>query len=101
MGRKAKGPRAGTRRLLARKEKRKLTVNDVMKQFDIGDYVAIKINPSVEKGRPHPRFYGRTGRIVDKRGMAYVVEVRDGGKMKKIIVRPEHLKAVQVQVKNE
>ncbi len=96
MVRKAKGPRAGTRRLLRKKEKRKLTVNDVMKSFNIGDYVAIKINPSVHRGMPHPRFHGRTGRVVEKRGMSYVVEIRDGGKIKKVIARPEHIRPVQV-----
>jgi len=91
MVRKAKGVRAGTRRLLKKRVKRQITVNDVLKNFEIGDRVTIKINPSVHRGMPHPRFHGRTGKVVEKRGLAYVVEVKDGRKMKKIIARAEHL----------
>jgi large subunit ribosomal protein L21e len=38
------------------------------------------------------RFHGRTGVVVGTQGEAYMLEVRDGGKMKRIIVRPEHLR---------
>jgi large subunit ribosomal protein L21e len=95
MVRKAKGPRAGTRRLLKKKERRRLTITDVMKDFKEGDVVAIKINPSVQKGMPHVRFHGRTGRVVEKRGISYVVEIKDGNKVKRIIARPEHLKPLK------
>lgn len=95
MVRKAKGPRAGTRKLLKKKERRRLTITDVMKDLKEGDLVAIKINPSVQKGMPHVRYQGRTGRVVEKRGMAYVVEIKDGGKIKKIIARPEHIKLLK------
>ncbi len=96
MVRKAKGPRAGTRRLLKRRERRKLTIADVMKNLKEGDMVAIKIDPSVQRGMPHVRYHGRTGRVVERRGMSYVVEVKDGGKLKKIIARPEHLKVLKL-----
>ena len=60
--------------------------------FDESDLVHIIIDPSVQKGQPHPRFHGKTGRIADKRGRAYIVEINDGSKAKKLIIRPEHLK---------
>jgi large subunit ribosomal protein L21e len=60
--------------------------------FDENDLVHIIIDPSSHKGQPHPRFHGRTGKIADKRGQAYIVEINDGNKAKKLIVRPEHLK---------
>ena len=41
---------------------------------------------------PHPRFQGRTGVVVGQRGRAYIVQIRDGGKIKTLFVRPEHLK---------
>ena len=43
-------------------------------------------------GMPHPRFLGTTGRIVERRGRAYVVQIRDGHMTKTLLVRPEHLK---------
>lgn len=60
--------------------------------FDENDLVHIIIDPSSHKGQPHPRFHGRTGKVADKRGQAYIVEINDGNKAKKLIVRPEHLK---------
>jgi len=60
--------------------------------FDENDLVHIIIDPSIHKGQPHPRFHGRTGKVADKRGQAYIVEINDGNKAKKLIVRPEHLK---------
>ena len=95
MVRKAKGIRAGTRRLLKKKERRRLTISDVMKNLKVGDTVAIKINPSIQKGMPHPRYHGRTGRVVERRGISYIIEIKDGKKTKKIIARPEHLKLLK------
>jgi large subunit ribosomal protein L21e len=43
---------------------------------------------------PHPRFKGKTGRIIEKRGKSYIVQILDGNKAKKLIARPEHLKAI-------
>jgi large subunit ribosomal protein L21e len=42
---------------------------------------------------PHHRFKGLAGHIVGKRGKSYIVEIADGNKVKKLISRPEHLKA--------
>ena len=50
------------------------------------------INPSIQKGQPHPRFHGKTGKITDKKGKAYIVSLTDGNKAKELIIRPDHLK---------
>ena len=71
-----------------------LTVNRLLGNFEIGDKVVIKIHPSIQKGRPFPRFQGRIGTIIGKQGKAYIVELRDGNKMKKILSLPIHLKKV-------
>ena len=73
---------------------RRLTVNQFLKKFENGDRVAIVIESGSSKGQPFRRFQGKTGRIVGTRGKSYWVEFKDGGKMKKIITRPEHLKAL-------
>lgn len=70
-------------------------VSRFIQDFKPGDRVAIVIEPGIPKGQPHSRYHGRTGLIAERRGRAYVVEVRDGGAIKKIISRPEHLRAVR------
>ncbi len=99
--RRSKGPRRKTRKKLCKRirERGKIYVTRALQEFNIGDYVAIKIDPSVHKGMPHPRFHGRTGKVIERRGRAYIVEVRDGGIIKKVIALPEHLKPVEVNVK--
>ena len=72
----------------------RLTVNKFLKRFETGDRVAIVIESGSSKGQPFRRFQGKTGRVVGMRGKSYMVEFKDGGKMKKIITRPEHLKAL-------
>ncbi len=97
--RRSKGFRRKTRKKLRKgvREKGKIYVTKALQEFNVGDYVAIKIDPSIHKGMPHPRFYGRTGKVVEKRGRAYVIEVKDGNTIKKIIALPEHLKLVKVR----
>ncbi|MFQ6020491.1 MAG: 50S ribosomal protein L21e [Candidatus Aenigmatarchaeota archaeon] len=86
---KSHGARRRTREKF-RKTKR-MTVNQFMKKFSKGDKVAIKIESGVQK-MPFRRFYGLTGEVIGKRGRAYIVQIKDGNKLKKIIAKPEHLK---------
>ncbi|MFH0829858.1 MAG: 50S ribosomal protein L21e [Candidatus Aenigmatarchaeota archaeon] len=72
---------------------KKLTVNRIIQNFDIGQKVAIRISSNQQKGMPFRRLNGKTGVVVEKRGRAYVVEVYDMDSKKKAIARPEHLKA--------
>lgn len=65
-----------------------------LRDLPIGSKVTILVEPSVQKGMPHPRYHGRVGTVVEKRGRAFVVHLTDGGKIKKIIARPEHLRMV-------
>jgi large subunit ribosomal protein L21e len=54
--------------------------------------VTIVIDSSVQKGWPHNRFHGMTGTVVGRRGRAFLVDVRFGGRIKQAVVRPEHLR---------
>ncbi len=60
-------------------------------EFAEGDIVNIDLDPGIQEGMPHPKFQGRTGKVVGQRGRAYIVEVGDGGLLKEVIVLPEHL----------
>ncbi len=77
----------------SRKKLRKparLTINQKLKTFNIGDKVHVIINSSGKF--QHPRFHGKTGTVLKKSGRVYVVEVRDGSLKKKLNLEPMHLK---------
>jgi len=90
---KSRGYRRKTRSLLRKKarEKGKTGLSKILREYNTGDRVVVKLNPSVHKGMPHRRFHGKIGIIENRRGQAYVVNVTQGKTTKEIIVRPEHL----------
>lgn len=91
----SKGFRRGTRRRLKKGAREKFKVGDFIRNFRPDDRVAIKLNPSSHKGMPHPRFEGKVGKVKEKRGNSYVVEVMVGNSKKDVIARPEHLKYIR------
>jgi large subunit ribosomal protein L21e len=76
---------------LTKERGRGVTVGRIMGEFREGERVILRIEPSVQEGRPHPRYQGRVGMVRGRRGRAYEVEIKDGGKIKKVIILPEHL----------
>lgn len=90
----SKGYRTRTRKLLTKSTREKGGVprlSPLMEELKEGQYVVIKINPSVHKGMPHRRYHGKVGIVQGRRGKSYIVKVNLGDKEKIIIVRPEHL----------
>ena len=73
------------------REKGLPNVTKLLQPYSEGDNVAIKIDPSIHRGMPHPKFHGRIGKITEKRGSAYVIKIKDGNKEKELIARPEHI----------
>ena len=92
MVKKSRGPRRGTRKKLSQKTSRRPTITKFMRSFETGQQVVIYQEPSSQKGMPFPRYKGRVGTVVGRRGKSYLVEIMDGKKKKTIISRPEHLK---------
>lgn len=90
MVRRSQGFRTKTRKKL-KGDYKKHGISRFLREFSINERVLIKIDPSSHKGMPHPRFHGRIGKIVERRGRAYVILVRDGNSYKKVIANPEHL----------
>jgi large subunit ribosomal protein L21e len=76
------------------REKGKISLSQYFQQFKVGDKVALKIHPGVFEGRFFPRFQGLCGNVVGKRGTCYEIMIKDGGKTKKIVVHPIHLKKI-------
>jgi large subunit ribosomal protein L21e len=95
MVKKSKGTNFRTRRIFSKHPRKRglPSLSSMLATYEVNSRVNIVIEPSVQKGRPHRRFHGKTGLVREKRGNAYLVEVKDGNSTKKIITRPEHLKA--------
>jgi len=89
----SKGYCAGTRSLMKKpfrlKGKPKLT--KFLYEYKPEDSVIIKIDSAQQKALPHRRFHGKIGKVLNKRGRAYVVQVAQGNATRQIIVRTEHL----------
>lgn len=90
------GSRKSTRHKLRKKprSKGKVTITRKLREFKVGDKVALKLEPAVQRGMPHPRYHGQVGKITKKQGAAYVVKIKDGNKEKLLITAPVHLKKI-------
>jgi len=89
---KSHGPRRGTRQKM--KAKKKTGITRFLNEFEVGQNVILNIQPSDGKF-PSIKFNGSRGRILEKKGRAYCIEIKDKNALKKIYVNPEHLKAVK------
>jgi len=94
MTKKSRGFRSRTRFKIRQKPAYRPPINKFLREFKTNQTVVILQEPASQKGMPHPRFKGKNGVILEKRGNSYIVEILDGNKVKKIISRPEHLKAI-------
>lgn len=89
------GPMKGTRGKLSNHPRERGTSppQRAIQEFEVGQKVHLKLDPSVREGRFHPRFNGHTGEVTGKQGRAFTVKIIDGGKEKSLIARPAHLRA--------
>lgn len=91
------GYRNRTRSLLKKKPRERglSPINRILRVYEKGEKVVVKIDPSALKGMPHRRFHGKTATVIERRGRAYVLNVHMGGFEKVIIARPEHIKPLE------
>jgi large subunit ribosomal protein L21e len=94
MVRKSRGFRAKTRFKIKQKVAYRPPITKFLQEFRKGQGIVIVQEPSSQRGMPHPRFKGKTGKVLGKRGKSYIIEILDGNKVKKLISAPEHLKAI-------
>ena len=92
----SKGIMQGTRQIFRRRVRQRglSPLTRALQTFQVGDRAVIVIDSSIQRGQPYHRFHGLTGRVVERRGRAYVLDVRLGGKVKQAIALPEHLHKV-------
>jgi large subunit ribosomal protein L21e len=91
---KSHGVRRKTRYKLQKnvRERGLSPVSRAIQEFEIGQAVHIKLDPSVHRGMSNPKFHGKTGKVIGQRGRAYILEVSDGNATKQVILYPEHLR---------
>jgi len=75
----------------------KISMSTFFQQFQEGDRVAIVRSLDLPADVPF-RMQGKTGTVLNKRGRAYVVAVRDGNHLKQYIMLPIHLRRVGLRV---
>tara|TARA_Y100000310_G_scaffold275745_2_gene292439 strand:- start:525 stop:824 length:300 start_codon:yes stop_codon:yes gene_type:complete len=77
------------------RERGKISLRRFFQGFKEGEFVALSAESGYQKGMYFPRFHGKNGVISGKQGTNYYVAIKDGGKEKKILVHPVHLKKCQ------
>lgn len=73
--------------------KGKVSFTRYFQQLKGGDSVAVVQELSI----PFPyekKIQGRTGKVIEKRGSAYYVEINDLNKPKRYLIKPVHLKKI-------
>ncbi|MDD3159620.1 MAG: 50S ribosomal protein L21e [Candidatus ainarchaeum sp.] len=101
-------PRVGGKRSKTRskfkKRGSKITVNQEVREFEIGDNVQIVIDSSYHKGFPYKGFHGLSGKVTAKRGSSFEIKLKRGNKDFIVVTTPVHVKKLGVkenkQVKN-
>lgn len=91
---KSKGFRTRSRFKLRQKPRVRPAITKFLQEFQIGQKVALEMEPSSHKGMPYPKFKGAIGTVTAKRGRSYIVKISVGDSIKTIISRPEHLKVI-------
>ena len=88
------GFRRKTRNKLSKgfRRKGKISFTNYFQELKEGERVILLAEPSIQKGMYFPRFHGKTGTILRKKGLCYEVNVRDGSKQKTLIIHPVHLR---------
>jgi len=92
--RHSKGYRSRNRDLLRKKprERGRPGLSRLFYEYKEGDLVSIDISPSYVETAPHRRYQGKVGVVVGKRGRAYIISIKVGGKQKTIITTKDHIK---------
>ncbi len=85
------GPNSKQSRGMKSKGRRPITHQ--LKEWPIGTKILIDIDPHFHRGMPFPRFNGKNGEVIGRRGVrGYEVRVMDGDKAKTLLVTNVHLR---------
>lgn len=76
------------------KERGKISFTKFFQPFKAGDSVAVVRDLTVPFGYSN-RIQGRTGKVIEKRGDAYYIKVKEMNKEKYYNLHPIHLKKIE------
>lgn len=76
------------------RDKGKISFTKYFQKFAPGERISVVRELSIPLGYSK-RIQGRTGKVIEKRGAAYYVEISDLGKTKKYLIKPIHLKKIE------
>ena len=74
------------------RERGKISLSNFFKSYKEGSRVVLVGEPAVQGGMFFPRFKGKTGVVKGKQGKCYAVQIKDGSKLKTLLVHPVHLR---------
>ena len=74
--------------------KGKIAIRKHFQTFNDGEKVYLVAESGIQKGIYNPRFHGKSGVVGGKQGSNYKVTIKDGNKVKTILVHPVHLKKI-------
>ena len=75
------------------KERGKVDIKKALQSFEVGDKVIVDPDSRVQRNLPQRSFFGSVGVIIQKKGKAYTVEVKQqGSRLKRIDLLPVHIK---------
>ena len=74
------------------KKKGKFSLNNYLASFELGERVNLVLESSIRTGIYNPRFVGKSGVVVAKKGSCYEVKIKDFSKEKLVLVHPVHMK---------
>jgi len=76
------------------RQKGKISFTRFFQKFKPGQAVALVRELSIPFHYPF-KLQGRTGKVIEKRGSAYEVEINDLNKPKRYLIKPIHLKKIE------
>ena len=77
------------------RERGKFSFTKYFQRFNSGDSVAIVRELNQQSPGFPKRVQGRTGKVIERRGSAYVVEINDFNMKKTFTIKPIHLKKIK------
>ncbi|MFA6073816.1 MAG: 50S ribosomal protein L21e [Candidatus Woesearchaeota archaeon] len=75
-----------------RRDRGKVSLRRYLAEFNDGDRVSLTIEPAISEGMYCPRFIGKSGTIISRKGTCYAVKINDFKKEKILIVHPVHMR---------
>jgi|TARA_B100001971_G_C17869349_1_gene372408 large subunit ribosomal protein L21e len=76
----------------SRKIKGIISLTRYLQKLDVGQKVALSVEPAVQKGMYASRFISKIGVVKGMQGKCYKIQIKDIKKNKTLIVHPIHLK---------